>query len=96
MHPLNEGQECYGVDLRDLEEAPKFTLRYFLDFYHKFDNEKDFLTRERWLNLLAGTDELVQLVREGKNEREIMAQWQDGLNTFKETRKKYLLYPDFE
>ncbi|QGY45320.1 DUF1343 domain-containing protein [Maribellus comscasis] len=96
VHPLNEGEKCYGIDLRNLKIVPVFTLKYFLDFYHRFANEKDFLTRERWLNLLAGTDEFIQLVREGKNEREIKAHWQKELTTFKETRKKYLLYPDFE
>ncbi len=98
VHPLNEGKTCYGVDLRDLklEEVPKFTLTYFLDFYHKFENKKDFLTREAWLNLLAGTDTFIQLVRDGKNEQEIKASWQEELNSFKQIRKKYLLYPDFE
>jgi uncharacterized protein YbbC (DUF1343 family) len=45
---------------------------------------------------LAGTDEFIRLVREGKNEQEILAHWQDELNSFKKIRKKYLLYPDFE
>jgi uncharacterized protein YbbC (DUF1343 family) len=96
INPLNEGKTCYGIDLRNLKEVPQFTLKYFLDFYHKFENESDFLTRERWLNLLAGTDEFIRLVREGKNEQEILAHWQDELNSFKKIRKKYLLYPDFE
>ncbi|MCG6185924.1 exo-beta-N-acetylmuramidase NamZ family protein [Maribellus maritimus] len=96
VHPLNEGEKCYGIDLRSLKIVPVFTLKYFLDFYHCFVDEKDFVTRENWLNLLAGTDEFIQLVREGKNEREIKAHWQNELNTFKETRKKYLLYPDFQ
>ncbi|SHJ99933.1 Uncharacterized conserved protein YbbC, DUF1343 family [Tangfeifania diversioriginum] len=96
VNPLNEGEKCYGVDLRELDEIPQFTLKYFLDFYNNYENEEDFLTRERWLNLLAGTDELIRQIRDGLNEKEITESWQLDLNEFKALRKKYLLYPDFE
>lgn len=96
INPLNKNKKCYGIDLRKLEEAPKFTLKYFLEFYEKYENKEDFLTRERWLNILAGTDDLIQQIREGKTEEEILKSWQPELNTFKKLRKKYLLYPDFE
>jgi uncharacterized protein YbbC (DUF1343 family) len=96
INPLNKDKKCYGVDLRTLEETPKFTLKYFLDFYNKYQDEGDFLTRERWLNLLAGTDSMIKQIREGKSEAEIIESWQPGLEDFKQLRKKYLLYPDFE
>ena len=96
VNPLNMDKECYGVDLRDLKEIPIFTLKYFLDFYSKFENEADFLTRERWLNMLAGTENLIQQIREGKSENQIIKSWQPQLEQYKELRKKYLLYPDFE
>lgn len=96
INPLNKDKKCYGVDLRTLEETPKFTLKYFLDFYNKYENEADFLTRERWLNLLAGTDSMIKQIREGKTETEIIESWQPELEEFKQMRKKYLLYPDFE
>lgn len=95
-NPPNKDQICYGIDLRELKEVPTFTLRYFLDFYHKYQNEKDFLTRERWLNLLAGTDDLIRQIREGKSEAEILESWKPELEQYKQLRKKYLLYPDFE
>jgi len=96
INPINKDQKCYGIDLRTLEEAPKFTLKFFLDFYHKYKNEEDFLIREKWLNLLAGTDDLIKQIREGKTETEIMELWQPELAEYKKLRKKYLLYPDFE
>ena len=96
LNPINEGKMCYGVDLRSLKHIPEFTLKYFLEFYHQYKNEKDFLTRERWLNLLAGTDDLIRQIRAGKNEAEIIQSWQPQLTKYKEIRKKYLLYPDFE
>jgi uncharacterized protein YbbC (DUF1343 family) len=96
INPLNKDKKCYGVDLRNLEETPKFTLKYFLDFYEKYENKEDFLTRERWLNLLAGTDDLIKQTRAGKTEQEILKSWQPELTEYKKLRKKYLLYPDFE
>ena len=96
INPLNKDKKCYGVDLRTLENTPKFTLKYFLDFYNKYEDETEFLTRERWLNLLAGTDSMIKQIREGKSEAEILESWQPELEEFKQMRKKYLLYPDFE
>lgn len=96
VHPLNEGKVCYGVDLRTLKKVPKFTLKYFIDFYNKYENKDEFLTREKWFNTLAGTDELLKLIRLGKSEVEILASFNQELKDFKELRKKYLLYPDFE
>jgi uncharacterized protein YbbC (DUF1343 family) len=96
VNPPNKDKLCYGVDLRELKEVPKFTLSYFLNFYSKYQDESDFLTREQWLNKLAGTDDLIQQIREGKSEKEIFQSWQPELEKYKTLREKYLLYPDFE
>lgn len=95
-HPLNEGKDCFGVDLRTLETIPNFTLKYFIDFYSKYEKESDFLVRESWFNTLAGTDELLALIRSGKSEAEIFDWLKPDLEKYKLIRKKYLLYPDFE
>ena len=94
-NPKQLGKKCYGIDLRKLEVLPQFTLSYFLDFYHQFKNEKDFLTRERWFNLLAGTDQLIKDIRSGKSEKEIEDGWKVDLQHYQSIRRKYLLYPDF-
>lgn len=92
--PLHMGEKCYGEDFIGTKNVPRFTLKYFLDWYHRFPNEKDFLTRERWFNLLMGTDTVIKQIREGKTEQEIRASWQPELNNYRQIRKKYLLYPD--
>ncbi|GET27715.1 exo-beta-N-acetylmuramidase NamZ domain-containing protein [Prolixibacter sp. NT017] len=92
--PLHMDEKCYGEDFRGTKNVPRFTLKYFLDWYHRFPNEKDFLTRERWFNLLMGTDTVIKQIREGKTEQEIRASWQPELNNYRQIRKKYLLYPD--
>lgn len=96
VNPLHEGETCYGIDLRTLKNVPQFTLQYFIDFYTKYENKDEFLTREKWLNLLAGTDDLIKMIREGKSENKIIKSWQPRLDEYKAMRKKYLLYPDFE
>ncbi len=96
IRPLNEDKICYGLDLRKLKKVPNFTLKYFLDFYHQYENENEFLTRVKWLNMLAGTDVLIQQIRQGLSEEEIKASWAPELEQYKKMRKKYLLYPDFE
>jgi len=96
VNPPNMGKVCYGVDLRELEVIPEFTLRYFFHFYHQYINEEDFLTSEDWINKLAGTNSLIEQIREGKSEEEIIESWQPELKIYKILREKYLLYPDFE
>jgi len=96
IDPVNEGQVCYGVDLRTLGEIPEFTLSYFLNFYWKFQYESDFIDRENWFNLLAGTDDLLAKIRGGNTESDILKVFEPELETYKTMRKKYLLYPDFE
>lgn len=95
-HPLNEGKVCYGDDLRLLKNIPKFTLRYFLEFWLKYKDKSAFLTQRSWFNLLAGTDELLKWIEEGKTEKEIFLLLSPDLEKYKTVRKKYLLYPDFE
>lgn len=96
VNPPNEGKVCYGIDLRKLKEVPPYTLKYFLEFYNQFDDKAEFITRERWFNLLAGTNKLLQLIKSGENEAEIKSQFEPELEKYKEMRSKYLLYPDFE
>jgi uncharacterized protein YbbC (DUF1343 family) len=45
---------------------------------------------------LAGSAQLRQQLIAGMTEREIYDSWKTQLNEFKQIRKKYLLYPDFE
>ena len=45
---------------------------------------------------LAGTATLREQIVAGKPEEQIRASWVPGIVKFKLTRKKYLLYTDFE
>lgn len=96
-HVEGKGETNYGVDLRDLDPSEqKFTLKYILDFYNKMPDKSKFFARADFFDKLAGTDELRKQIIEGKSEEEIRASWEEDLNAYKEMRKKYLLYKDFE
>jgi uncharacterized protein YbbC (DUF1343 family) len=93
-NPKYKGQKCYGRDFRELQQAPKFTIRYVIEFYNKSGQDENFFTS--YFNLLAGNDELIEQIKAGLSEEEIRISWIEDLNKYKNMRKKYLLYPDFE
>lgn len=96
-HVEGKGQTMYGLDLRGLDaDKQKFTLKYVLDFYSKMPDKSKFFSRAEFFDKLAGTDELRKQIIAGNTEEEIKASWQQELAEYKEMRKKYLLYKDFE
>lgn len=100
-NPLQKGLKCRGVDLTDyahamLDSTNSFTLRYIIDAYNHFPDKDAFFSRNNFFSKLAGNNELQKQIMSGMSEEEIRATWQPELNAFKELRKKYLLYPDFE
>lgn len=98
-HVENQGQMCYGVDLRNEDPlTSKFTLKYVLDFYKKSQQIEgfEFFSRPDFFNKLAGNAELQEQIKAGLSEEEIRASWADELAEYKSMRKKYLLYEDFE
>jgi uncharacterized protein YbbC (DUF1343 family) len=99
-NPSHSGKICYGIDLRTEEERFADTvclnLNYLLYVYEKFPDKKNFFLKTNMFNLLAGNDILKQQIISGKTDDEIHASWKTGLEKFKQIRKKYLIYKDFE
>lgn len=96
-HVEGKGQTMYGLDLRGLDaDKQTFTLKYILDFYKKMPDKSKFFSRAEFFDKLAGTDELRKQIIAGKTEDEIKGSWRQELTEYKEMRKKYLLYKDFE
>lgn len=88
---------CRGYDLRaistdSLEQDARINLKWIIDGYNYFMSRSDYFNS--FLTKLAGP-ELRQQIEKGMTEAEIRQSWQDGLQAFKEVRKKYLLYEDF-
>ncbi|MGZ5253861.1 MAG: DUF1343 domain-containing protein, partial [Flavitalea sp.] len=93
------GQTCYGWDLSSLslkDLNKQISLIYIIDAYKLFPKKQEFFLANKFFNKLAGNDILMQQIKDGISEEEIRKSWKPGLEKFKKTRKKYLLYKDFE
>ena len=94
-HVEQQGNVCYGIDLRNLDaDTIRFTLKYILDFYKK--SPEKFFARPMFFDKLAGTDQLRKQILAGWTEEQIRNSWKGELAEYKIMRKKYLLYEDFE
>jgi len=96
------GKVCYGWNFGGTtEQVLKKTnktiqLTWLMDAYKIFPGKDSFFLKTNSFNRLAGNDLLMQQIRDGKSEEEIRKSWEPALSEFKNTRKKYLLYEDFE
>ena len=94
-------QKCYGwyisgsneVILKELGNA--LQLKYLLDAYQLFPGKDSFFLKNNFFNQLAGSDLLMEQIKQEKNESAIRTSWEPTLGNFKTIRKKYLLYKDF-
>jgi len=96
------GKLCYGwnfggsVDDVLKKTGNKIQLKWLIDAYKLFPQKDSFFLKSNSFNRLAGTDVLMEQIKNGKTEEEIRKSWEPKLNEFKAIRKKYLLYEDFE
>ena len=101
-NPKFKDQVCYGWNVNGTPEEVlkmingRLQLKYLLEAYRLFPDKENFFKKDNGFNRLAGNDELMKQIKEGKTEDEIRESWQPKLDEFKKIRKKYLLYPDFE
>lgn len=87
-HPF----EMFGShDLRQTEAPRGFTLRFYLQ--HQKEKGWGWITRSKFFNLLAGSDQLYNQLRAGKSEKEIRQTWQADLEAFRAIRQQYAIYP---
>ena len=93
--PKFEGNESYGIDLRKIEVKKELNIKYLIDFYNKLkDNDSEFFGK--YFYRIAGNKILENQIKDGISEKEIRSSWEIKLTQYKEKRKKYLLYKDFE
>jgi uncharacterized protein YbbC (DUF1343 family) len=100
-YPKHEGVECRGVSMLSVEageiaQAATFDLSYLLTFYQHFEDQSNFFLENKFFDKLAGTDVLRNQIKAGIPLEEIRESWQEELLAYKNIRKKYLLYADFE
>jgi uncharacterized protein YbbC (DUF1343 family) len=92
-------QLCNGEDLSNLTESslqtkPGIDLSYLYKAYHAYPNPEKFFSE--FFNTLDGGNQLQQQLKAGLTPNEIKESWSKDLIKFKQVRKKYLLYEDFE
>jgi len=93
--PKLKNQVCYGRDLSQYADSTRinqFEIHWLIEAYQAMKTPDFFITKNRWFDILAGTDELRKQILAGKSESEIRAAWQADLTAFKEMRKAYLIY----
>ena len=95
-NPPLKDVECYGVDLRGIDDeqviAEGFNLEYVIDAYNKVGKPEKFFTR--MFLLLTGVDYIKEMIIAGNTADEIRARWQKDVEEFKILRRKYLLYEE--
>jgi len=101
-NPPHLGKVCYGANLNlsptDVLKITKNELN--LSFLMNAYSLAQSATKEKFFNdffeKLAGTASLKAQIINKTSEIEIRNSWEKGIVQFKKTRKKYLLYEDFE
>jgi len=97
LHPPHEGEVCLGLDLRDFYQAHpsmfgRINLAWLMMAYRNLGSESTFFTS--YFDQLAGTSTLREGIRMGLTEQQIRQGWKAGIDSFREIRRKYLLYPE--
>ncbi len=98
-YPKHKDQICFGVDLRgvnadELINKREINLEWILFAYSNIKDKEHFFNS--FFYNICGTDQLKKQIIEGKSAEEIRKSWQPELENFKEIRKEYLIYKDFE
>ncbi|MEY2792228.1 MAG: hypothetical protein RJA76_220 [Bacteroidota bacterium] len=94
MDPVMKNQLCFGYDLRQVNaQKIGFSLKYLVEFFQQSDLKEKFFTSPSFFDKLAGTDQLRMQLMNGLSESEIRKSWSTDLASYRQIRKKYLIYP---
>ncbi len=98
--PLYAYRDCFGQIVALTDQEALTLLRGYMKTLWLVRAYGWYPYKEKFFNnffeKLAGTKELRKQVEAGMSDEQIHATWQDGIRAFKQIRKKYLLYKDFE
>jgi uncharacterized protein YbbC (DUF1343 family) len=88
--PVYKDQVCYGENLTSIPRVNQLELKWLISAYTTTSDKSKFFTD--FFTKLSGTKKLQQQIESGISEQEIRKSWKKGLNQFKKTRAKYLIY----
>ena len=89
-YPKENGELCYGVDLRTAAKQNQINLKWLLDAYQKTPKSKKFFGNT--FTIHAGNTALQQQIEQGLSQEKIRETWKKDLEEFKKVRAKYLIY----
>ncbi len=89
-HPKHQEEICNGVDLNKTPKLSAINLEWLIDAYHKTPKDISFFGKT--FTVHAGNTTLQKQIEKGMTAKEIRKTWKVDINTFKEIRKKYLIY----
>ena len=98
--PKFKNQVCYGENLIGkgdefaVSENPYLDFSYLIDAYQNIENKNNFFGK--FLEKLTGNSEIRKMIEAGESAENIRASWTEEVEAFKQKRKKYRLYKDFE
>ena len=97
--PPYKGRECTGIDLAAFGAFQsrmdrRINLQWLIGLYQESPAKESYFNS--FFDRLAGGKELRERIVRGESEETIRASWQPGLEAFRRTREKYLLYEDFK
>lgn len=96
--PPYENQKCYGAMVAENETTilktidKEIQLKWLIDGYKNYPNQEKYFNS--FFTKLAGNKSLEINIKNGWSEKRIKDSWKLPIKKFKETRKKYLLYPE--
>jgi len=98
-NPPYENKECTGVNVKHfgdvyIKNTKAIYLYWLKGLYSDYPNKEKFFTS--FFDQLAGTSTLRTQIKNNIGEDAIRLGWADDLKKYKATRKRYLLYEDFE
>ncbi len=94
-HPKYENEVCYGIDLRGETVNGPFNITFghiYLMYLSSPEKDKFF---NSFFDKLAGTDEIRKAIEGGESLDYVKSIGKKETDTFRQYRKKYLLYDDF-
>lgn len=93
-NPLWENKLCWGFDLHSTAKKRMYdmNLNFLLEAKMLCGDSIDFINQPGFFDRLAGTSELRKQINEGLSAKEIRTSWKPGIQQFRRTRSKYLLY----
>jgi uncharacterized protein YbbC (DUF1343 family) len=95
--PVLNSQKCFGFDLSSSNsifdwKENQLNIGLIIKVYQLFPEKGKFFKKSNSIELLAGYSDFRKQIENGSTEEEIRNGWQQGIENFKITRSKYLIY----